>query len=262
MSFSKRYFVSASIIVFLVCFSLFVKLGLNADPATQNLDNAFATPSFIEPLGTDQYGRSNAARLADAISNSLLIAVSSVVIAVSVALVSGVYAGWFGGWFDRICSVLVNMVMALPGLVLVLLFGALIPGSFSFLLLGIALTMWAELFRVIRSRTQKLCKSPEFENSRLLGFGRIYRFRTHLWPYLKADVFTLACFGAGNAILALASLGFLYVGLRPPQAELGMMMVELFRYYQVAPWVLVQPVITLMLLIFSFYSLAKGRELK
>ncbi|NVJ58299.1 MAG: ABC transporter permease [Vibrionaceae bacterium] len=262
MSFSKRYFVSAAILAFLLCFSLVVKWGLNADPAAQNLDNTFSAPSFVEPLGTDQYGRSNAARLADAISNSLLIAVSSVVIAVSVALVSGVYAGWFGGWFDRICSVLVNMVMALPGLVLVLLFGAIIPGSFSFLLLGIALTMWAELFRVIRSRTQQLCKSPEFENSRLLGFGRMYRFRTHLWPYLKADVFTLACFGAGNAILALASLGFLYVGLRPPQAELGMMMVELFRYYQVAPWVLAQPVITLMLLIYSFYSLVKGRELK
>lgn len=262
MSFTTRHYLSFSIIAFLLCFALYIKGFSALDPAAQNLDHAFQSPSLAEPLGTDQYGRSNAARLADAITNSLLIAVSSVVIAVSVGVASGVYAGWFGGWFDRVSSVLVNMVMALPGLVLVLLFGALIPGSFGFLLLGIALTMWAELFRVIRSRTQRLCKSAEFENSHLLGFGQLYRFKTHIWPHLKAGVFTLACFGAGNAILALASLGFLYVGLRPPQAELGMMMVELFRYYQIAPWVLAQPVITLMLLIFSFYSLAKGQTSK
>ncbi|MBG0756330.1 MULTISPECIES: ABC transporter permease [Vibrio] len=255
-----RYLFSGAILVLLMSFSIYIKWFSNHDVAAQNLSQVFQFPSWSEPLGTDHFGRSNAARLADAICNSVVIALVSVTLAVTVGLVTGVISGWFGGWFDRIASVLVNMVMALPGLVLVLLLGAIVPGSYAFLLFGIAVTMWAEFFRVIRNKTQRLSKADEFENARLLGFGRLYRFRVHIWPYLKADVFTLACFGAGNAILALAALGFLYVGLRPPQAELGMMMVELFRYYQVAPWVLMQPVLTLMLLIFSFYSLAQTKE--
>lgn len=257
---NRNQIIAGSILLCMVLFSLYIKLFSAGDIAQQNLSNAFMAPSLVEPLGTDHFGRSNAARLADAIANSLLLAGASVGLSMSMALLLGVLAGWYGGWIDRVSSVLVNMIMAMPGLVLVLLLGAIIPGSSVFLFCGIALTMWAEFFRVIRNKTQSLTKADEFENSALLGFGQWYRFRVHIWPYLKPNVFTLACFGAGNAILALAALGFLYVGLRPPHAELGLMMVELFRYYHVASWVLIQPIITLMLMIFSFYFLANNRE--
>lgn len=260
MSFSRKQILAFILLGLMILFTLYGKLVSGSDIATQDLSNAFMTPNLSEPLGTDHFGRSNLARLADAISNSLLLAAASVSLAASCGVVLGVLAGWYGGWIDRITLVLMNMVMALPGLVLVLLFAALIPGSVTFLFCGIALTMWADFFRVMRNKSQRLSRADEFENSTLLGFGRWYRFRVHMWPYIKQDIFTLACFGAANAILALAALGFLYVGMRPPHAELGMMMVELFRYYQVAPWVLIQPIVALMLLILSFYFLAKGRE--
>jgi peptide/nickel transport system permease protein len=244
----------------LIFFATYIKFFSNSDMASQDLSNTFMWPTLSEPLGTDHFGRSNAARIADAIINSLLLATTSVSLAVIFGVFIGVLAGWYAGWIDRVSSVIVNMIMALPGLVLVLLLGALIPGSFVFLSFGIALTMWADFFRVVRNKTQRLIQSDEFENAALLGFGRWYRFAVHIWPYIKPEILTLACFGAGNAILALAALGFLYVGLRPPHAELGLMMVELFRYYQIAPWVLIQPIMTLMLLIFSFYFLANSKD--
>ncbi|MGR5542882.1 ABC transporter permease, partial [Vibrio campbellii] len=67
---------------------------------------------------------------------------------------------------------------------------------------------------------------------------------------------TLACFGAGNSVLALASIGFVYVGLKPPHAELGLMMVELFPYYSDAAWVLLQPLFAVVLLVLSFHLIA------
>lgn len=210
--------------------------------------------------GARHYGRSNYARLASAVSTSLLMAVVSVVTSAALGLLAGVTAAWKGGWWNKSLSWLVNILLAMPGLILVLLFGAMVPGSFLILYLAISLMLWVEYFRVVRSRTLSLLRSPEIEASRLYGFGVWYQFKRHLWPELRTDLFTLGCFGAGNAILALASIGFLYVGLKPPAAELGLMMVELFRYYQQAPWVLVQPIVVVFLLVMSFHLLARGKQ--
>nr|WP_192867863.1 ABC transporter permease [Thaumasiovibrio subtropicus] len=241
-------------------FLLIEALCFNYDPALQNLSNAFATPTWQEPLGTDQFGRSNVSRLADAIITSLSMAVLSVITSALLGISAGVLAGWKQGWWDRSFSFAVNVILAMPGLVLVLLFGAIVPGSFLILYMAISLILSIEYFRVVRSHARTAVNSPAVEASQLYGFSDWYIFKRHLWPACRRDVLVLACFGAGNAILALASIGFLHVGLRPPHAELGLMMVELFRYYQDAPWVLLQPIIVIMLLVFSFYLLTQGED--
>ncbi|ASA54863.1 ABC transporter permease [Vibrio gazogenes] len=257
MKLYRTQWIGLSILTILLAFVLIEKLWFKGDIARQQLELTFAEPNWHDILGTDHYGRSNAARLADAIMNSLLMAGLCVTTASLLGTISGVWAGWQKGWVDRIFSLLVNIVMALPGLVLVLLFGAIFPGSFFLLFIAISITMWADYFRVIRSETQAAVLSDAFESSRLFGFSRWYLFRRHIWPEIRNDVYTLSCFGAGHAILSLAALGFLYVGLRPPHAELGMMMVELFRYYDQGFWVLLQPIVVVSLLIFSFHLLAQ-----
>lgn len=91
----------------------------------------FSRPSWGEPLGTDHYGRSNFARLSSAIATSLTMAVACVSSSALLGLVTGVVAAWKRGWWDRGFSWLLNMLLAMPGLILVLLFGAMVPGSFS-----------------------------------------------------------------------------------------------------------------------------------
>lgn len=236
------------------------KLLFNSDPAAQQLSLAFASPDLTEPLGRDHFGRSNFARLSDAIITSLSLAWMSVLTSAALGIAAGVLAGWRRGWWDRSFSFVMNIILAMPGLILVLLFAALVPGSFTILYVAIALILWVEFYRVVRNRTLSLVHSPEVEASLLYGFGSWYVFKRHIWPHCRQDVFTLCCFGAGNTILALASLGFLHVGLKPPEAELGLMMVELFRYYQVAPWVLAQPLITLFALVLGFHLLASGEK--
>lgn len=236
------------------------KLLFNSDPAAQTLSLAFAFPDLAEPLGRDHFGRSNFARLSDAIVTSMSLAWLSVLTSATIGIAAGVLAGWRRGWWERSFSFLMNIILAMPGLVLVLLFAAFVPGSFTILYVAIALILWVEFYRVVRNRTLSLVHSPEVEASLLYGFGSWYVFKRHIWPHCRQDVFTLCCFGAGNTILALASLGFLHVGLKPPEAELGLMMVELFRYYQVAPWVLAQPLISLFLLVLGFHLLASGEK--
>ncbi|TWI52619.1 peptide/nickel transport system permease protein [Pseudomonas duriflava] len=248
--------IGAAILACLVGFAFLEWLLNGTDPAVQNLGNLFAAPSLAEPLGTDQFGRSMLARMGAALRLSLLLSLVCVLTSATIGVALGVLAGWREGWIDRIVSFVLNMVLALPGLVLILLFAGLAPGSLLMLYLGISLVLWVEYFRVVRAITRASVASSPMQASRMLGFGSFYCFKRHVWPALLTPVLTLAAFGAAASILALAALGFVAVGLRPPTAELGLMMVELFPYYSEAPWVLAQPVFAVFLLIIALNLLA------
>lgn len=249
----------ALIIAGLLAFALLEWLLHGADPALQNLDNSFAAPGLDEPLGTDQFGRSMLARMGAAVRLSMMLSMICVLTSASVGVALGVLAGWRQGMTDRAISFFVNMLLALPGLVLILLFAALAPGSLLMLYIGISLVLWVEYFRVVRAVTQTVVGSSQMQASRMLGFGWFYCFRRHVWPAIVTPVLTLAAFGAATSILALAAVGFVAVGLRPPTAELGLMMVELFPYYSDAPWVLAQPLLAVFLMVFGLNLLA-GRN--
>ncbi|MCB1621497.1 MAG: ABC transporter permease [Thiothrix sp.] len=232
----------------------------DADPYQQNLIRYFAAPSWQEPLGTDQFGRDMLARLGAAVRLSFALSLLCVVSAASIGTLLGVVAVWGGRSADTALNLLVNTLMALPGLVLVLLLAALVPGSFLMLYLALSLILWVEYFRVVRAISFSLKSSPQLQASYLLGFGRWYLFRRHVWPNIAPAIITLAAFGAANSIMAMAAVGFVYVGLKPPTAELGLMIVELFPYYSDAPWVLAQPLLVIFLLVLGFNWLAGRRH--
>jgi len=240
----------------LFAFALLEGLLHSVDPALQQLDNVFAAPSLDDPLGTDQFGRSMLARMGAALRLSMLLSITCVLTSASLGVALGAAAGWRQGLTDRVISFFVNMILALPGLVLILLFAGLAPGSLLMLYIAISLVLWVEYFRVVRAITRTTITAPQMQASRMLGFGWFYCFRRHIWPAIMMPVLTLAAFGAAASILALAAVGFVAVGLRPPTAELGLMMVELFPYYSDAPWVLAQPLLVVFLLVFSLNLLA------
>ncbi|WP_221793180.1 ABC transporter permease [Oceanobacter mangrovi] len=253
---SASQWLGAIILLLLLLFALLEAALGSADPARQALSQRLLPPSGEYWLGTDQFGRSNLARLAQAVRLSLLLALLSVTTAALFGVVLGVLAGWRGGWIDRLLDMLVTTVLALPGLVLILLFAAIVPGSFVLLYIGIAVTLWVEYFRLVRAITRQRVHSPQLQSSAMLGFGYGYLFRRHIWPYLAGQVLTLMAFGGGASVLAMAATGFVYVGLKPPTAELGLMIVELFPFYAEAPWVLAQPMIALFLLVLGCNLLA------
>lgn len=254
-----RQRLGATLLALLLAFAWLVPWLFEADPARQQLTRILQLPTLAEPLGTDHLGRSLLARLASAVRLSLGMALLSVTSAAVPGVILGVIAGWRGGWLDRVLGTLADACLALPGLLLVLLLVAIAPGNFWALYVGISLVLWIEYFRVVRARTRVLVASPQLEASRLLGFGPLYLFRRHLWPELAPQVLTLAAFGAASAILAMAALGFVSVGLRPPTAELGLMMIELLPYYHEAPWAMAQPILVLFVLVLSLNLLA-GRD--
>lgn len=228
------------------------------DIATQNLGNILQAPTAQHPFGTDHFGRDMLSRVASAVRLSFLMASLSVLIALIFGIIAGIGAS-VSRVADKLLGFLCDIIMALPGLLFILLFSAIAPNSFWALYLGISLVAWVEFFKVSRAISQSLAKSPEVESSRLMGMGFFYLIKRHFLPRLMPVVLTLAGFACANAVLALATLGFINVGLRPPTAELGLMMTELFPHYYNAPWIFIQPMIAVVWLTLSFQLLA-GQE--
>ena len=102
-----------------------------------------------------------------------------------------------------------------------------------------------------RSLARPLFASPSVEASRLLGFGPGYILRRHIWPEIAPVLLTVGAYGAASAIMAIAALGFVSVGVRPPTPELGAMMIELLPYYEEAPHALLQPIVVIFLMVLA-----------
>lgn len=249
----------AALLVVLLIFAFVLPLLWPQDPLRQKLTLALQWPTFDAPLGYDHLGRSLFARLTAAIRLSLGLALVSVLSAMIPGVLLGVLAAWRGGRVERSVSLLADAFLALPGLLLVLLLTAVVPDSAVMLYVGISLLLWVEYFRISRAMARPLLNSPAVQASRLLGFGPWLIFRRHLWPEMAPVVLTVAAFGAVSAVMAIAALGFVSVGVRPPTPELGLMMTELLPYYQEAPYALLQPVMVVFLLVLSLLLLA-GKE--
>jgi peptide/nickel transport system permease protein len=244
----------------IAAFALLGPWLIGIDPARQELARFLELPSWAQPLGMDQLGRSMLARLAHATRLSLSMAVLSVLTAAIPGTLIGIAAAWRGGWSERLLTALADAVLALPGLLLVLLLAAFAPGQFWPLYVGISLALWVEYFRVTRAACHILLASPQVEAARLLGFPASYIVRRHLLPVLLPRLLTLMRFGLAGAVLAMSALGFVGVGLQPPTAELGVMMIELLPYYSEAPWLIGAPVLMLFLTLLGLVLLARDED--
>jgi len=244
------------ILLLVAAFALLGPVAIGLDPARQSLVNSLQSPSAAHWLGTDLLGRSVLSRLAHAAQLSLGLSLLAAVTAAVPGVLLGVAASWRGGRTELALVMLADAVLSIPGLLLVLLFAALAPGQHWALYLGLSLSLWVEYFRVSRAASRPVLASDAVQASRLLGFGWVYILKRHLLPALAPVLGTLLAFSVAQAVLALAALGFIGVGLQPPTAELGLMMIEFLPHYTEAPWLIAAPVTFLMLLVLGMMLLA------
>ena len=244
----------------LIAFAFLTPLLWPGDIARQDYAAILAAPSSAYPLGTDHLGRDMLARLAVAVRFSLGLAFISVCTAAIPGVLLGILAAWKGGLVDKLLGGLAELFLALPGLLLVLLIVAVFPGSFVALYSAVALVLWVEYFRMTRALARTVLASPAVATSGLLGFGPVYIVRRHLWPQLAPVLLTIAAFGAASTIMAIAALGFVSIGVRPPTAELGLMITELLPYYAEAPFVIALPILAIFLTVLSLMLITGGRK--
>lgn len=245
----------------IVTFALLGPMLIGKDPNAQDLTRTLQPPNAADWLGTDVFGRSMAARLAAGARLSLSLALGAVAAAAAFGTLLGIAAAWRGGWLERVLIALADSVLAVPALLLVLLLAAVAPGEVWPLYFGLSLAFWVEYFRSIRAVAARALKSPQVEASGRLGFGPAYVLRRHIFPEILPFTLTLIPYSIATAVLSLAALGFIGVGLRPPSPELGVMITELLPHYQEAPWLIAGPIAVLMAAVLGL-ALLSGQSSK
>lgn len=201
-----------------------------------NPAEAFRSPELQHPLGTDQLGRDQLARIVFGARVSLVLAVAVVIISAIVGTILGAIAGFLGGWIDEAIMRFTDMVLAFPSLVLALVLGAILGPSLINLILAISLVWWPWYTRLVRGQATSVRERQYVLAARSIGASRLWIIRRHILPNVLGPVRIQATYDFGAAILTGAALSFLGLGPRPPTADWGSMINSGRQYVLSGEW--------------------------
>ena len=190
---------------------------------TEILGGAYELWSEKYLLGTDNLGRDMLSRLIFGARNTIGIALAAVVIAFAIGGVTGMLSAILGGWYDTVISRIVDILMAIPGLVFALLILTILGTSVTTLILVIALLDSTRVYRITRAAAMNIAVMDFVEVARLRGEGLWWVIRKEILPNIMAPL--LAEFGLRFCFvfLFIAALSFLGLGIQPPTADWGSM---------------------------------------
>lgn len=256
----KSFYFGLSLLIFIILVTIISQLIYPYESDQQDLMNAFGEINLVHLLGTDQYGRDVLIRLAQATQLSFLLSLATTLTALIPGVSLGILAAYKGGITDKFLGIICDVLLALPGLLLVLVLIAFSPGDLLPLYLGIALTLWIEFFKVSRAKTKSLLVEPYVQSCQSLGFSFFYILKNLIIPKLFPMIFTISTFAMSTAIIAISSLSAISVGVQPPTAELGSMIVEVLPYYEEEPMLVLLPSIVIFLIVLSLQLMSKRKE--
>ncbi|MFF5261722.1 dipeptide/oligopeptide/nickel ABC transporter permease/ATP-binding protein [Actinomadura viridis] len=222
-----------------------------ADPTAGDLAASLLPPSPQHLLGTDQLGRDQLSRLLYGARTSLTITAVVLAVSLTAGAVVGAIAGYLGGWADRAVSRVIDVVVSLPGMLVALaVIGVRGPGVEN-LVLALSLWSWAPYARIARARVAGMRGSPHLDALRLLGAGRVRIIARHLLPPALAPCLVYASTDVGTIVLGVATLSFLGLGVAPPHAEWGQMLIEGQPFLASAWWLAYPPGIAITAVVFA-----------
>ncbi|MEM9585498.1 MAG: ABC transporter permease [Pseudomonadota bacterium] len=238
--------------------AVFGPLIYSVDPDAQNLMSAFAHAGSEHPLGTDQLGRDILARVLHGARYSAGIAVSVILFSLAMGCVLAGVAMWFGGIVSTALTLFSDAVYALPGLLVTILLADVLGGGAVIIIFLLWLVAWPEYFRLSYSIGQHLMNSDHVLASRLAGASGARIFRLQVVPVILPYLLSLGAISVGRIVLSIATLGFLGIGIAPPQAEWGMMINDLRVYWQIAPIQLAAPVLAIVWIVLALLILSQS----
>lgn len=215
-------------------------LGLD-DPLAVDVPHRLAPFSWAHPLGTDSLGRDMLSRTLNGGRTSVALTVAVTLLISVLGLALGVVAGMRGGIFDSAVMRLIEIVQAVPLVIVGIVAVKLLGGGPVELVLVLAMLGWTGQARVVRAATLSLRERAFVESSRALGCSRWRLAFRHIVPNLLTPVVIIATLEVGRILLVLSTLSFLGFGARPPQPEWGSMLADARNFFFVAPRLLVIP---------------------
>jgi peptide/nickel transport system permease protein len=218
---------------------------LPIEPAHIRLDALFATPGADHLLGSDELGRSVAARLISGARTSFLAAVFVVAVAGGIGSLLGAAAAWFGGVWDSMLARVIEVFLAFPGILLAIALAGLLGPGIENVVIALAAMGWVGYARLARAQVLTLRQRDHVAAAIALGATDARIIARHLLPLAAAPLIVEASFHLAGVVLAEAALSFLGLGVQPPAASWGSMIRDGVRVLLIAPHLLLAPAVAL-----------------
>jgi peptide/nickel transport system permease protein len=210
-------------------------------------------------LGTDKYGRDVLSRLMAGASVSLLVGSIAVVISLLLGVTLGLWAGYFKGWVDAVISYFIQVVWAIPTLLLVMAICFAFGTGFWKVFVAVGLTMWVEVARITRGQVLGVREKEYIEAAKAIGNSSSRIIFKHVLPNVLSPIIVMSAANFASAILMEAGLSFLGLGAQIPTPSWGNMIRESYSYLTTdMAYLAFLPGICIMLLVLSFMMVGNG----
>lgn len=255
------------VVVLLILMALFPWLFTFHDPNLNSLADRKLGPSADNWFGTDQFGRDLYTRIVYGARTSVIIGFGVVFVSAAIASLLGIVSGYFGGWFDMLVQRLVDIGIALPGLIFIILVVTSvqqvpwvhwqIPVLWRIIIsLGFLVSLGSS--RVIRGATISARQNQYIEAARVIGASDARIIARHVLPNVFPVILIGASIQIGSAVLTESSLSFLGYGIQPPTASWGRMLNEAREELVKSPHLAIFPGLAIFFAVYSFNMLGDG----
>lgn len=241
--------------VVLTLIILFVLVGpvvLPYSPTNQDLPNSLLGPSLAHPLGADDLGRDTLTRLAYGGRYSLLMGVLAVVLGMVIGVPIGAVSGYFGGAIDLVLQRVTDAALAFPGILLALTLVAGLGTGLQNVVIAVGISAIPGFIRIARAPMLASKSLTYVEAARALGVATPGIIWKHALPNAYPSIIVQATVQFGAAILVAAGLGYLGLGVPPPQPEWGNMLAEAENYIFRDPLLAIAPGVAIALAVLAF----------
>lgn len=246
------------IVAVIVLSCLFANVISPYDPAKQNLGERFLMPSLQHPFGTDNYGRDLFTRVLYGGRISLLVSIMAVAISLVLGVLLGATAGYFGGLYETIVMRVMDVMMAIPGLLLAVSISAMLGTGVFNTALAIAITGAPTVARLVCASVMTIRNMEYVEAARARGATNRRIILRQILPNTLSPLIVDCTLRVSANIMQISSLSFIGLGVQPPTPEWGSIM-NLGRDYIATFWPLITfPGIMIMLTLFGFNMMGDG----
>jgi ABC-type dipeptide/oligopeptide/nickel transport system permease subunit len=250
--------IGLSFFVLLVLAVLGAPILSPADPNLQDAMATFAPPSLEHPMGTDAFGRDMMARVLWGGQVTMAASLSVVVIGALVGTVLGLIAGYVQGATSFVIMRLVDLLLAFPGILLALAVTAILGPGIGNAVIAISIILVPVYVRLVEGATVEVRALPFVDAATTLGAGPLRIILTHVLPNVLSSIIIMTTVWLGIAALWITALGFIGLGVQPPQAEWGAILNDGQMFLTLAWWMTVFPGLFLALFVVSVNMIGDG----
>jgi dipeptide transport system permease protein len=261
---NKGAMLGLAVVAVVVLLAVFADIVAPHPPNEQFRDFVRLPPAWTEKgdwrfvLGTDGVGRDTLSRLIHGARVSLFIGLAVMCVSVLIGAALGLAAAWFGGVVDVVVTRVMDLIMAVPGLVLAILVVAVLGPSLPNTIVAVTIVSLPRYVRLVRASALAELSKDYVTAAKVAGVRPLRLMLRTILPNCLAPLIILAALGVSDAILEAAALGFLGLGAQPPISEWGTMLADAREFIRSDPWLVTLPGLAILVTVMSINLFGDG----